>query len=176
MAKEVTSRRELHESLEERERRSRLSNSLPGSPKLSSDHVQGWTGPRGHMVQPPLAGLEPGALEQKGLSQVQSVWSQVHSRMNTFLSLFQPFHIQHSPRHLPHPYPRYNCSSQEQPTAWQLKKRLLLSKLVYQTCILEEAFPPQATKNGLTNARRCELLSPFLAQGFQSRLQVQHTL
>ena len=118
---------------------------------------------------------EPGALEQKGLSQVQSVWSQISLPVNEFLSLFQPLpHPAQPTTPPPHPYPGYNCSSQEQPAARQFQEeRLLLSKPVIKRALSKRpSCPKPEKKDSLMPDGVWVAVSPFLAPGFQSRLQV----
>ena len=99
---------------------------------------------------------EPGALEQKGLSQVQSVWSQISLPVNEFLSLFQPLPHPAQPTTPPTSLSRVQlffpgttgCSAVP-------RRKASPFQTCHQTCTLQEAFLPQTRKKGLTNARWC---------------------
>ena len=136
--------------------------------------LPGWTGPRGHVVQPPLTDRSLGLWRRRDLPKYKVCGPRSPSQRTNFFPYFNPFHIQHSPQPLPHPYPGYNCSSQEQPAARQFQEeRLLLSKPV-----IKRAFPKRPScpkpekKDSLMPDGVWVAVSPFLAPGFQSRVQV----
>lgn len=119
-----------------------LCRAHPSCPPIMS----GLDRPQGTYSSASIDGREPGALEQKGLAQVQSVWSQVSRRMNTFLSLFQP---------LPHPaQPTTPPASLSQVQLFfpgtthclAVEKRLLLSKLVIKHAFSKRPSRPKPQK------------------------------
>ena len=143
------------ESLEEWEKQRRLSSSLRGSPTCPPI-TSGLDRPPGTGSSASVDRQEPGALEKKGLAQVQSVWSQVSLPENEFLSLFQPL-----------PHPAQPTTPPTSSSRIQLffpgttgcpavpRRKASPFQTCHQTCIPQEAFLPQTRKKGLTNARWC---------------------